>query len=166
MNLLLDDLEELLQTHDENECIEFKEAKADFSFDKLAKYCAALSNEGGGRLILGVTDKKPRLVVGTQAFADLNRCKLSLAQKLRQRIDIQEMEFPQGRVLIFHAPARPRGDAIEKDYSYRFASTFTLDVPVAQPAIHTLFHFLSIKKIKELPFALYKLVGKKDVNDF
>ena len=65
MNLLLDDLEELLQTHDENECIEFKEAKADFSFDKLAKYCAALSNEGGGRLILGVTDKKPRLVVGT-----------------------------------------------------------------------------------------------------
>lgn len=122
MNLLLDDLEELLQTHDENECIEFKEAKADFSFDKLAKYCAALSNEGGGRLILGVTDKKPRMIVGTQAFADLNRCKLSLAQKLRQRIDIQEMAFPQGRVLIFYAPARPRGDSIEYEGAYLDAS--------------------------------------------
>ena len=63
--------------------IEFKEAKADFSFDKLAKYCAALSNEGGGRLILGVTDKKPRLIVGTQAFADLNRTTWSAVDEVR-----------------------------------------------------------------------------------
>jgi len=32
------------------------EAKSDFNFDKLAKYCCALANEGGGQLVLGVTD--------------------------------------------------------------------------------------------------------------
>ncbi|MDP1832006.1 MAG: hypothetical protein Q8K67_08095 [Geothrix sp.] len=37
----------------EDEHLEFKEAKA---------------NEGGGRLILGVTDKKPRIIVGSGAF--------------------------------------------------------------------------------------------------
>jgi ATP-dependent DNA helicase RecG len=138
LNLLLDDLEELLQTHDENECIEFKEAKADFSFDKLAKYCAALSNEGGGRLILGITDKKPRLIVGTQAFHDLNRCKLSLTQKLRQRIDIQEMELPRGRVLIFHAPARPRGDAIEYEGAYWMRAGESL-VPMTKDLLKRIF---------------------------
>jgi ATP-dependent DNA helicase RecG len=101
VNILLDELQELLQLRNENERIEFKEAKADFSIEKLAKYCAALSNEGGGKLILGVTDKKPRLIVGTQAFVDLNRCKLSITQKLRLRIEIQEMECPAQQRIEF-----------------------------------------------------------------
>ncbi|MFV1966334.1 MAG: helix-turn-helix domain-containing protein [Pirellulaceae bacterium] len=54
---------------DEDEHLEFKEAKSNFHFDKLVKYCAALANEGGGRFILGVTDKKPRRVVGSRAFS-------------------------------------------------------------------------------------------------
>ena len=33
------------------EHLEFKEAKANFHFDKLLKYCAALANEGGGHFI-------------------------------------------------------------------------------------------------------------------
>lgn len=32
------------------------------------KYCVALANEGGGKMILGVTDKMPRRIVSTQAF--------------------------------------------------------------------------------------------------
>ncbi len=52
--------------------LEFKEAKQNFHFEELVKYCAALSNEGGGRIILGVTDKKPRRVVGRLGFTDLN----------------------------------------------------------------------------------------------
>lgn len=138
MNLLLDDLETLLRTYNENERIEFKEAKADFSFDKLAKYCSALSNEGGGHLILGVTDKKPRQIVGTQAFLDLNRCKLNLAQKLRQRIDVQEMEFRQERVLIFHAPARPRGDAIEYEGAYWMRAGESL-IPMTKDLLKRIF---------------------------
>src|SRR3990167_9088642 len=138
LNILLDELQELLRTQSENERIEFKEAKSDFSFDKLAKYCAALSNEGGGKIILGVTDKKPRLIIGTQAFIDLNRCKLSLTQKMHQRIDIQEMNCPQGRVLVFHAPPRPRGDAIEYEGAYWMRAGESL-VPMTKDMLKRIF---------------------------
>src|SRR5260370_21878110 len=91
----------------EDEHLEFKEAKANFHFEKLVKYCAALANEGGGSIILGVTDKRPRKVVGSQAFADLERTKAGLIEKLRVRIDAQEIAHSNGRVLIFTAPSRP-----------------------------------------------------------
>lgn len=42
---------------DEDEHLEFKEAKQQIDFRKLAKYCTALANEGLGRLILGATDR-------------------------------------------------------------------------------------------------------------
>ena len=37
---------------DENEHLEFKEARERFDFEKLVKYCVTLANEGGGRFIL------------------------------------------------------------------------------------------------------------------
>jgi ATP-dependent DNA helicase RecG len=138
LNLILDDLHEFLRAQDENERIEFKEAKTDFSFDKLARYCSALSNEGGGWLILGVSDKKPRVIIGTRAFGDLNHCKLTLAQKLRQRIDLQEVNSPQGRVLIFHAPARPRGDAIEYEGAYWMRAGESL-IPMTKDLLKRIF---------------------------
>ena len=49
----------------EDEHLEFKEAKNRFDFEELVKYCCALANEGGGHVILGVTDKQPRRVVGS-----------------------------------------------------------------------------------------------------
>ena len=104
----------------------------------MARYCAALSNEGGGKLVLGISDKKPRLIVGTQAFIDLNRCKLSLTQKLRQRIDIQEMTSPQGRILIFHIPPRPQGDAVEYDGAYLMRAGESL-VPMTKDLLKRIF---------------------------
>ena len=41
----------------EDEHLEFKEAKNHSDFEELVKYCVALANEGGGQMILGVTDK-------------------------------------------------------------------------------------------------------------
>lgn len=38
----------------EGEHLEFKEAKNSFEADQLGKYCCALANEGGGRILLGV----------------------------------------------------------------------------------------------------------------
>lgn len=58
------------QVTSEHQTLEFKEAKAQFDNDKLYKYCVAIANEGGGKLILGVADKQPRSVVGTNAFRD------------------------------------------------------------------------------------------------
>jgi hypothetical protein len=69
----------------ENEHLEFKEARNNFHFDKLVKYCAALANDGGGVIILGVTDRPPRRVVGSSAFPELERTKAGLIDRCRGR---------------------------------------------------------------------------------
>jgi ATP-dependent DNA helicase RecG len=102
----------------ENEHLEFKEAKQNFHFEKLVKYCAALANEGGGSILLGVTDRQPRRVVGTRSFQDVERTKAGLVEKLRLRIDAHEIEHQDGRVLVFTAPARPIGTPIAVDGAY------------------------------------------------
>jgi ATP-dependent DNA helicase RecG len=52
----------------ETENLEFKEAKSSFPFENLLDYCVAIANERGGKLLLGITDKPPRRVVGTRAL--------------------------------------------------------------------------------------------------
>jgi len=64
MIMTVEQLEEILYSREGEHC-EFKEAKSRYDFEKLVKYCAALANEGGGNFVLGVTDKRPRRVVGT-----------------------------------------------------------------------------------------------------
>ncbi len=53
--------------------LEFKKAEYRYDFEELVKYCCALANEGGGKMILGVTDKRPRKVIGTEAFIEPER---------------------------------------------------------------------------------------------
>jgi len=102
----------------EGERLECKEAKSNFPFDKLVKYCAAIANEGGGRVILGVTDKPPRRIVGTQAFLEPHRTAAQLTERLRLKIQCEERHEPEGRVLIFHVPSRPKGMRIEVNGAY------------------------------------------------
>ena len=60
-------LDDLL-SNKEDEHLECKEAKHHFDFEKLVKYCVALANEGGGQIVLGVTDEPPRRVVGSDGI--------------------------------------------------------------------------------------------------
>ena len=59
---LLKQLDSLLKLPHETECVEFKEAKNDYDFEKLGKYFSALSNEASlkqqkcGWLLFGVND--------------------------------------------------------------------------------------------------------------
>lgn len=108
MNATLQQLKGWLAAN-ENEHLEFKEAKARFDFEELVKYCAALANEGGGEIILGVTDKRPRRIVGSNAFHDIERTKAGLIERLRLRIDATELSHPDGRVVVVHVPPRPLG---------------------------------------------------------
>ncbi len=90
----LEILEKWLLTPTETEQLEFKEAKNQFDSIKLLKYCVALANEGGGYIVLGVTDKRPRQVVGSQAWSteeELNKIKAHIFQKLRFRVDTTEL---------------------------------------------------------------------------
>jgi ATP-dependent DNA helicase RecG len=102
----------------EDEHLEFKEAQNQYDSEKLVRYCAALANEGGGRIILGVTDQKPRQVVGTRAFPNLEKAKTSLMERLPLRIEADEIAHPQGRVLVFQVPSRPLGYPIAHRGAY------------------------------------------------
>lgn len=103
---------------DEDEHLEFKEANSRFDFELLVKYCCAFANEGGGHIILGVSDQHPRRVVGSQAFSDLQRTKLGLIERLRLRIDAWELQHGDGRVLVFSVPSRPIAVPIEYNGAY------------------------------------------------
>ena len=97
----------------EDEHLEFKEAKNRFDFELLVKYCCALANEGGGKIVLGMTDKLPRQVCGTQAFPDVLRTKAGVGERLRLRVNAFEVLHEQGRVVVFDVPPRPLGVPIE-----------------------------------------------------
>ena len=91
--------------------LEFKQARTDLDLRKLAEYCVALANEGGGKVILGVTDGRPRRIVGTQACAEPGRSEGGLHDLLAQRIPVEELRTEAGRVVIVHVPARLPGTA-------------------------------------------------------
>ena len=102
----------------EDEHLEFKEAKKHFDFEKLVRYCVALANEGGGKIILGVSDKKPRKVVGTQAFSIIERTKAGLIERLHLRIEVDMLDHKNGRVLVFSIPSRPIGMPVQYKGAY------------------------------------------------
>lgn len=102
----------------EGQRLEFKEAKQRYDFEKLLKYCVALANEGGGTIVLGVTDKRPRRIVGTQAFEDPGRTEAGLHKRLGHRVPVEELRLPEGRVLVVHVPPRLPGTAWNVDGSY------------------------------------------------
>jgi len=129
---------EKLMASKEDEHLEFKEAKQNYHFEKLVKYCVALSNERGGKFILGVSDKRPRKVVGSQAFKNLERTKSGLNERLRSRIDAEEITHPDGRVIIFHVPSRPVGMPVQYEGSYWMRSGEDL-VPMTPDQLKKIF---------------------------
>jgi ATP-dependent DNA helicase RecG len=98
--------------------LEFKSAVGGFHFDKLVNYCVAIANEGGGRIILGVTDRRPRQILGTAAFEEPGRTEAGLHQRLGHRIPVEEVLHHGRRVLIVHVPSRLPGTAWSIDGRY------------------------------------------------
>lgn len=118
MSWTVEAVDRLIATPREHERLEFKEAKQQFDMVKLLRYCVALANEGGGLLVLGVSDRPPRKVVGTQAFLDPGTVKARIVEALRIRVEIDEVIQPAGRVLIFNVPSRPAGTALAHEGAY------------------------------------------------
>lgn len=120
-------LSSLLQSN-ENEIIEFKEAKNDFDFTKLGRYFSALSNEANLKeknnawLIFGVNDKKE--IVGTH-YRSTQKSLDSLKEELSKKtinnitfIEIHEIIYQGERVLLFEIPATPKGIPMSFDGHY------------------------------------------------
>lgn len=81
----------------EGENFEFKEAKNRFDYGELVKYACAMSNLGGGCIVFGVTDHRPRQVVGSQAFDQPERTRRGLIDKLKVCVDFttsREVRLP------------------------------------------------------------------------
>ena len=115
------------QSSSENRSFEFKEAKTQFNNQSLMRYCVAIANDGGGQLLLGIADQPPRPVVGAQAFQNPVDIEEKIFQKIGFRVDVEEVDHPDGRVLVFRIPSRPQGTAYQLDGAYlmRVGQTLT-----------------------------------------
>ncbi len=109
------DLENILVAK-EGEHFEFKKAENRFSYTELQKYASAISNEGGGKIVLGVSDSRPRKVIGTKAFDQPERTRKGLIDSLRINVDFEVLnDGTESRVLVFIIPARPIGSPVQVD---------------------------------------------------
>jgi len=99
----------------EGERYEFKKAENRFDFTEALRYCCAMANCGGGKLVLGISDKRPREVTGTAAFEQPERTRNSLIEKLHVRVDFQLYESVGKRILVFEVAGRPVGLPVQVD---------------------------------------------------
>ena len=110
----------LLKESEDN--VEFKEAKNGFSFDGsdhkdqakrrkcLLGYIVALANEGGGMLVLGMSDRIPHTVVGTEFLKGrIKKAEDDVYIILKIRVQILELFENDLRVVCIKIPGRPLG---------------------------------------------------------
>lgn len=107
-------IEELLEAK-EGEGFQFKEARNRFDVGEATRCCCALSNCGGGKLVFGISDKRPRKVVGSAAFDQPERTRKGLIDKLKIMVDFQLYDYEGQRVLVFDVAARPLGLPVQVD---------------------------------------------------
>ncbi|MDR1157492.1 MAG: putative DNA binding domain-containing protein [Oscillospiraceae bacterium] len=107
-------IEQLLNAP-EGEHYQFKEWKTKDNFKEATEICCALANCGGGKLVLGISDKRPRQVVGSTAFLQPERTRADLIDKLRIGVDFELYEDNNKRVLAIEVASRPLGLPIQVD---------------------------------------------------
>src|ERR1035437_765917 len=122
-------LDSIRRLKGESEVVEFKEAKNSYDFTKLGRYFSALSNEANLKgkpnawLVFGIENKKHE-IVGSNFRSnrkDLDNLKSEIAAKTTNRItfvEIHEIQYPEGRVVMFQIPPAPRGLPIAFDGHY------------------------------------------------
>ena len=101
----------------ENEVVEFKEAKNQYSKDKLGEYFSALSNEANLKglkrawLVMGV--KNDKTIVSTQiSDVQINEYKNEVAQHTSPRssfVNVHRVVKDSKPVLLFEIPSTPGG---------------------------------------------------------
>jgi ATP-dependent DNA helicase RecG len=103
-----DELKALIETR-ESANTEFKPAV--LSRKEIAEYAVGIGNAGGGRLVMGVSDKPPRRILGIPEPApdEVQRIRESVADSAQIHLDIEIVRTPDGPVVVAWVPARPRG---------------------------------------------------------
>lgn len=102
----------------ENEVVEFKEARSNFSFNDIGKYFSALSNEANLRglpeawLIFGISDRKELVGTEFRKQGGLQNLKRELVNGTNERLtfmEIYELSINGSRVIAFQIPPAIRG---------------------------------------------------------
>jgi ATP-dependent DNA helicase RecG len=117
---------ELKQLKESEDKVEFKAATHNFSYagsehrDQEERrrcflgYVVAFANEGGGRLILGMTDNEPHDLVGSDfAQGKVGALEDETYSRLGIRVRMEELYEDELRVLIVHIPPRPIGKMLK-----------------------------------------------------
>lgn len=65
--------------------------------------------------MFGITDKRPRQVVGSAAFDQPERTRKGLIDKLKVMVDFQVYSYQGKRVLVFAVASRPLGLPVQVD---------------------------------------------------
>lgn len=116
-NQLKEKILKLMDTF-ENEVIEFKEARSNYSFNDIGKYFSALSNEANLRglqeawLVFGISDEKE--IVGTEfrKQGGLHNLKKEIVNGTNERLtfmEIYELTMNKCRIIVFQIPPAIRG---------------------------------------------------------
>ena len=113
---------ELKQLKESEDKVEFKAATHNFSYAGsehkeqeerrrcFLGYVVAFANEGGGMLVLGMADKAPHDVVGSDfAHGKIGALEDETYSRLGIRVRMEELYENGLRVLIAHIPTRPVG---------------------------------------------------------
>jgi ATP-dependent DNA helicase RecG len=118
----IEELEQWMKIPKETEGLEFKAARTGFHGDKLMDYCVGIANDGGGKLVLGVTNTPPREVVGTTAVNDTQEMQKKILDKLHFEVKIEEILHSKGRIVVCHIPTRPPATPLHHDGRYLMRS--------------------------------------------
>ena len=125
-------IEELQKLSEREDHVEFKKAEHNYPFAGGQKtdhrdrrhcvlgYVVALTNERGGRLVLGMADARPHEVVGSD-FAENETGNLEdeIYERLHIRVRTEELyDEKQRRVLVINVPSRPVGKALRFEGSH------------------------------------------------
>ena len=108
----------------EDEHTERKAASNGFNLKDVYRYVVALSNEGGGHLLLGV--KNDGTLGGTLAFSDIQKLKIDVLHQpkisRRIRIEVDVFNLDEKRVLIITVPPRHKGEPDSYDGAFLMRS--------------------------------------------
>lgn len=117
--------------------LEFKAATSALDFKDVCRYCVALGNEGGGHLILGVSDKSPRMVVGTNAAQSPEGYEAKLFETLRFRVEVRVQLVEDKRVVVLRVPPCPPKSPYSYEGTYLMRSGSSL-VPMSNDQLRRL----------------------------
>lgn len=96
----------------ESEAVEFKPAL--LSRREIAEYAVGIGNSGGGRLVMGVTDKVPRRVQPLPPLSDgeIQQLRRSVYDSAQIHVHFENLPTTGGNVVVVTIPARPRGQVL------------------------------------------------------